>query len=48
MKRAPLIGVVTGSKSDCETLQSAIEILDEFSGDRQCVWYAVPSRLSRR
>ena len=31
MKRVPLIGVVMGSKSDYETLQPAIEILNEFS-----------------
>ena len=31
MKRAPLVGVVMGSRSDYEILQPAIEILDEFS-----------------
>jgi 5-(carboxyamino)imidazole ribonucleotide mutase len=31
MKRAPLVGVVMGSRSDYEILQSAIEILQEFS-----------------
>lgn len=31
MKRAPLVGVVMGSRSDYEILQPAIEILQEFS-----------------
>jgi hypothetical protein len=48
MKRTPLVGVVMGSKSDYETLQPAIEILNEFSGDRRWIRYAVPSCLSPR
>jgi len=34
---APLIGVIMGSKSDWATLQSAVDILNQFEAPHECL-----------